>query len=94
MLKNPLFRVSIRYGLAAGVIGFALLVILYYVGRHPFVIPVFFDFRMILFALILVFSLRDFREFQTPVRGSIFRFEQGGAATACAGLHQRQLPVA
>ena len=74
MLKNPLFRVSIRYGLAAGVIGFTLLVILYYVGRHPFVIPVFFDFRIILFALILVFSLRDFREFHNE---GILYFWQG-----------------
>jgi hypothetical protein len=49
--------------LIAGAIGFGLLVILFYLGRHPFVIPVFFDFRIILFALVLVFSLREFREF-------------------------------
>ena len=74
MIKNPLFRIVIRYGLIAGAIGFALLVILYYLGRHPFVIPVFFDFRIILFALVLVFSLREFREFHNE---GLLSFAQG-----------------
>jgi hypothetical protein len=74
MFKNPLFRIVIRYGLVAGVLGFALLVILYYAGRHPFVIPVFFDFRILLFALVLVFSLRDFREFHNE---GLLSFAQG-----------------
>jgi hypothetical protein len=75
MLKNqPLIRIAIRYGLLAGVIGALLLIILYYLGRHPFVIPVFFDFRIILFALLLVFSLREFRDFQNQ---GILYFWQG-----------------
>ncbi len=74
MFKNPLFRIVIRYGLVAGVLGFALLVILYYAGRHPFVIPVFFDFRILLFALVLVFSLRDYREFHNE---GLLSFAQG-----------------
>ncbi|MEK6783603.1 MAG: DUF4199 domain-containing protein [Bacteroidota bacterium] len=74
MFKSPLFIIVLRYGTIAGVIGFGLLVILYYLGRHPFVIPVFFDFRIILFALLLVFSLRDFREFHNE---GILYFWQG-----------------
>jgi hypothetical protein len=74
MLKNPLFRIVIRYGLIAGTIGFALLVGLYYLGRHPFVIPVFFDFRIILFSLVLVFSLREFRDFHNE---GLLSFAQG-----------------
>ncbi len=74
LINNPLFRIVIRYGLITGVIGFALLVSLYYLGRHPFVIPVFFDFRIILFALVLVFSLRDFREFHNE---GLLSFAQG-----------------
>ncbi len=74
MLKNPLFKIVARYGLISGVIGFALLVVLYYLGRHPFVIPVFFDFRIILFSLVLVFSLREFRELNNE---GILYFWQG-----------------
>ncbi len=74
MFKNPLFRIVIRYGLLAGVLGFALLIILFYAGRHPFVIPVFFDFRILLFALVLVFSLRDYREFHNE---GLLSFAQG-----------------
>ena len=79
MLKNrPLLRIAIRYGLLAGILGFALLVILYYLGRHPFVIPVFFDFRMILFALMAVFTLREFRDFNNE---GILYFWQGMMGT-------------
>ncbi len=78
MLKNPLIRISFRYGLIAGLLGFALLVILYYLGRHPFVIPVFFDFRMILFALMAVFTLREFRDFYNE---GILYFWQGMTGT-------------
>ena len=74
MFKNPLFRIVVRYGLIAGGIGFALLVILYYLGRHPFVIPIFFDFRILLFALLLIFSLRDFREYHNE---GLLSFAQG-----------------
>jgi hypothetical protein len=74
MLKSPLFRIVIRYGLISGVIGFVLLLILYFLGRHPFVIPVFFDFRIVLFSLILIFSLREFRDFHNE---GLLSFAQG-----------------
>lgn len=74
MFNNPLFRIVIRYGLISGLIGFVLLAILYYIGRHPFVIPVFFDFRILLFSFVLVFSLRDFRDFHNE---GLLSFAQG-----------------
>jgi Protein of unknown function (DUF4199) len=56
-------KVSTRYGLIGSAIGSLLIIVLYYIGRHPFLIPVMFDFRIILFSILLFFSLREFREY-------------------------------
>jgi hypothetical protein len=56
-------RVTLRYGAVGGVVGFVLLLILYYLGKHPFLVPVFFDFRIILFGILLFFSLREVRDY-------------------------------
>lgn len=57
-----LLTVSVRYGVLAGLIGSVLLVGLYYMGSHPFLIPVFMDFRIILFAFFMFFALREIRD--------------------------------
>jgi len=60
---RPFFQVPLKYGAIAGVIGAALVVTLYYLNRHPFLVPVQFDFRIILFAVFLFFSLKEFRDY-------------------------------
>lgn len=69
-----IMRVSIRYGLAMGVVGFILLMILYYTGNHPFLIPVFLDYRIVLFAIIYSFALKEIRDYY---HGGILHFWQG-----------------
>jgi hypothetical protein len=59
---KSLINVSVRYGLLAGITGAILLVGLYYLGRHPFLIPVFMDFRIILFGFFIFFALREIRD--------------------------------
>lgn len=58
-----LIKVSLRYGVLAAVIGCCLLVMLYYMDRHPFLIPVYFDFRIILFLVFIFFTLREIRDY-------------------------------
>lgn len=69
-----LLRVSARYGLLAGLVGSLLLLGLYYIGRHPFLIPVFMDFRIILFAFFIFFTLRELRDYHY---GGVLFFWQG-----------------
>lgn len=57
-----LLWLSLRNGLIAGVLGFALLIALYYMGKHPFLFPIYFDFRLILLAVFLVMTLKEFRD--------------------------------
>lgn len=72
-----LIRVPTRYGLIGGVLGFVLVMVLYYINRHPFLIPVFFDFRVALFAVFMFFVLKELRDFHF---GGLLFFWQGIAA--------------
>lgn len=71
---KTLAKVATRYGVLAGIIGSAALIGLYYMGRHPFLIPVFFDFRIILFGFFIFFTLREIRDYHQE---GILYFWQG-----------------
>ena len=64
---KELVKISLRLGALAGFTGSALLLGLYYMGRHPFLIPVFMDFRIILFGVFIFFTLREIRDYQNGV---------------------------
>lgn len=55
-------KVCARYGAIAGLLGVVLLISLYYFGKHPFLIPVFFDFRIILLGIFIFFALKEYRD--------------------------------
>src|SRR5215468_2620675 len=59
----PIVRIPKFYGFLGGVLGFVLLIVLYYMDRHPFLVPVFFDFRVALFGIFMFFILRELREY-------------------------------
>jgi hypothetical protein len=59
---KDLSRVCIRYGIAAGVLSAILLMVLYYAGKHPFLIVPYLDFRIFLFGVFIFFSLKEFRD--------------------------------
>jgi hypothetical protein len=61
-INSPLLKIALRYGLVASVIGFALVVLLFYTNKHPFLIPVYIDFRIFLFGVFIFFALKEFRE--------------------------------
>lgn len=69
-----LLKVAIRYGALASVLGVGLIIALFYMDRHPFLVPVFFDFRILLFAVFIFFALREYRELSN---GGVLFFWQG-----------------
>ena len=71
---NPIYIVSIKYGGIASLLSIILFLILYYSGRNPLLIPAFLDFRILLFPIFLVFSIRDFKEYHN---GGFLHFWQG-----------------
>ena len=74
MLKSPLFRVSLRYGVIAGLLCTGSVISLFYMGKHPFLINPFVDFRVPVFALLLFFCLKEIRDFY---QGGVLYFWQG-----------------
>jgi hypothetical protein len=71
---QPLFKVPVKNGIIAGLLGALLVIGLYYLDRHPFLIPVFLDFRIFLFGIFIFFTLKEFRDFY---QGRILYFWQG-----------------
>ncbi len=63
-MKWPLLlKISARYGSVSGVLAFILLVISYYLGRHPMLVSPLLDFRILLFGIFIFFALREFRDY-------------------------------
>jgi hypothetical protein len=71
---RPLIKVPFKYGAIAGLLGAILVIGLYYIGRHPFLIPVFLDFRVFLFGIFIFFILKELRDYWY---GGILYFWQG-----------------
>jgi hypothetical protein len=71
---SPLFKISVRYGAVSGVLAFILLIISYYLGRHPMLISPLLDFRILLFGIFTFFALREFRDL---VQAGMLSFAQG-----------------
>src|SRR5688572_26259046 len=76
---KPLVHVPLKYGAIASVIGILGVVGLYYMGRHPLMIVIYMDFRIILLAVFLFFSLRELRDLY---QDGILYFWQGVVASS------------
>jgi hypothetical protein len=57
-----LLRVCLRYGAVAGILSGVLLIVLFYTGRHPFLISPFLDFRIFVFGVFIFFALKEYRD--------------------------------
>lgn len=59
---SPFVRIAVRNGLLAAALGFVFLLALYFMGKHPFLFPVYVDFRIVLFGVFMVMGLHELRE--------------------------------
>ena len=61
IILHNLFKVTARYGAIAGMLGAVLAIVLYFIGLHPLLFPIYFDFRVALFGIFIFFALREYR---------------------------------
>lgn len=59
---RPFVSVPLKYGVIAGFLSAFLAIGLYYMGRHPFLIPVYFDFRIFVLGVFIFFTLKELRD--------------------------------
>ena len=71
---KSLIKITVRYGVFAGLLATAVLITLYYLGRHPLLISPFLDFRILAYSIFIFFSLKEFREYY---QDDILYFWQG-----------------
>jgi hypothetical protein len=71
---KPIVKVPMKYGAIAGALGAVLVIGLFYLGKHPFLIEIYLDFRIFIFGIFIFFALRELRDY---VYGGILYFWQG-----------------
>lgn len=64
MMFKKLLMISARYGTLGGILGFVLLLAMYYLGRHPLLTSPFLDFRILLYGVFVFFTLKEFRDYE------------------------------
>lgn len=77
MLRS-LALISVRWGVIASILAVSLLIAMYYLGRHPFMVAPFMDFRIMLYGIFIFFSLREFRDYR---QDGVLYFWQGMAGS-------------
>jgi hypothetical protein len=77
MFKS-LFTITLKYGVTAAVLSLSFIITMYYLGRHPLLVSPFLDFRIPLYAILIFFALREFRDFRQQ---GVLYFVQGMAGS-------------
>ena len=72
---SPLVRIAGKYGAIGGLVLTFALIGLYFLGKHPLMIPPVFDLRILLFALFIVLAIKEFKD----QNGKVLHFWQGMA---------------
>jgi hypothetical protein len=71
---RPIVKVPLKYGAIAGALGAILVIGLFYMGKHPFLIEIYLDFRIFIFGIFIFFTLRELRDY---VYEGVLYFWQG-----------------
>ena len=74
MLKNPILKVAIKFGLIGGLLAVALFITLYALDQNPLLSTKKIPFGIILIPLLVFFSIKEFRDY---FNGRELRFWQG-----------------
>jgi hypothetical protein len=81
----PLVRVPLLYGLLGGLVCIGFIILFYYMGKHPLLIPPFFDVRVLIIAILLFFAIKEVRDYFFG--GIIFLWQgMGGCLVFLASL--------
>lgn len=71
---RPIVKVPLKYGAIAGALGAVLVIGLFYMGKHPFLIEIYLDFRIFIFGVFIFFALKELRDY---VYEGVLYFWQG-----------------
>ena len=73
-IARPLFKIPLKYGAVAAVLSIAVLLLFYYMARHPLLIPPYMDSRILIFLIFTYFAIREYKE---NYNGGILHFWEG-----------------
>lgn len=71
---KPVLSTPLKYGLIGSLLTIGVLVVLFFTGKHPLLIPIFFDARILIFGLFIFFGIKEFKDIHN---NGILQFWQG-----------------
>ncbi len=75
MSKVPLLvRIPLKYAFVASILAMAVIMVLFYTHRHPLLIPIVYDYRILLFGVFIFFTLKEFKDYHNA---GVLHFWQG-----------------
>ena len=75
MKFNPdLFKVPLKFGAFGGLLLSILLLILFFEGKHPLLIPIIIDFRLLAIPIFVFLATKEFRDYKN---GRLLQYWQG-----------------
>ena len=63
MLKNPIVKASVKYGVIGGLLAVILLIVLHAIGQNPILSTKKIPFGIILVPLLVFFNMKEFRDY-------------------------------
>jgi hypothetical protein len=72
--KSPLIQIPLKYAVVGAALACILLAMLFFNDRHPFFIPVVYDFRLLLIPLFVFFAIKEYRDY---AHGGALHFWEG-----------------
>jgi len=63
-LNANLIKVPVKFGAVGSLLLSILMLILFYMGKHPMLIPVIMDFRLVAIPIFVVLATLEFRDFK------------------------------
>ena len=63
-INQHLYKVPVKFGFFGGILLSVLLLILYYEDKHPLLIPIFIDFRLLAIPIFVFLATKEFRDYK------------------------------
>lgn len=62
-MNKQLLLVPVKFGIVAGILNVILMIILFYSGKHPALLPPYLDSRILVFIIFMYFTLKEYRNY-------------------------------
>ena len=71
---SPLLKIPIKFGVFAALLSIAVILVMYFSGKHPLLLPPYLDSRILIFLIFIYFAIREYKD---NFNGGLLHFWEG-----------------